>query len=361
MRVAGLRLSEIALMGAVVLTALTTVASPAYAHGADAPTASDYRVTVTGISPAVPGLRIRTVEAGARLELVNHSGREIEVLGYSGEPYLLIRADGVWQNANSPSTYINESLSGGVAPPVTAGAAQPPAWQHLSGTPAVLWHDQRTHWTAPTAPADVLADPHQPHHLRNWSIPLRSGADDLALTGTLTWLPPPPATAWWAGALLLAAALAGLGLATGVRLLGAVSVGAGLAALGYAVGVALDTGALGPAGVLRALLTGQPWPLLCALAALAAGGYALARRPAADLALGLAGACVALFAGFGNVAAFAHPVLPSRWPGPLARTLVLLSLAGGVGLALAVVLRLRRSRLGGSTRTARPALDRVTV
>ena len=52
-------------------------------------------LVVTGFTPAVPGLRIRTVEAGARLELVNHSGREIEVLGYSGEPYLLVKPDGL--------------------------------------------------------------------------------------------------------------------------------------------------------------------------------------------------------------------------------------------------------------------------
>ncbi len=355
-------LGRLVVLLGVGVAVLTTAAAPAYAHGADAPTATDYRVTVTGISPALPGLRIRTVEAGARLELVNHSGVDVEVLGYSGEPYLLIRADGVWQNANSPATYLNESLTGGVAPPASAGPAQPPAWQQLSSTPAVLWHDQRTHWTSSTAPADVLAAPDTAHHLRNWSIPLRSGTRDFAVTGSLDWLPAPAASAWWAGCLLVAGALALLGLLAGAwvpRALGAVAVGSGLAALGYATGVALDSGVLGAAGVLRAALTGQTWPVVCGLAALAAGGYALARRPAADLALGLAGACVALFAGVGNAAVFAHRVLPSRWPDGVARLLVLGAAAGGTGLVLAVVLRLRRHAGRGSAQPRVAALDRV--
>jgi hypothetical protein len=359
----GLRALLFALVCAGAL--VFTTASPAAAHGADAPTATDYQVTVGGITPALPGLSIRTVEAGARLELVNHSGVEVEVLGYSGEPYLLVKPDGVWQNANSTATYVNESLAGGMVPPATAGPAQPPAWQKISDAPAVLWHDQRTHWTSSRAPSDVLADPRAAHHLRDWTVPLRSGVRTFAVTGSLDYQPPPSGSTWWAGCLLLAGAVAALGLrrtrpdpsdpaasraATGVRAMGAVALAVGLAALGYALGVALDSGGLGAAGVVRAAFAGQTWPVVCGLAALLAGGYALARRPAADLALGLAGACVALFAGFGNAAVFAHAVVPSRWPGAAARSLVLLCVAGGVGLAVAVVLRLRAG-------TRRPVLS----
>ncbi len=326
--------------------------SPAFAHGADAPTGTDYRVTVTAVTPALPGLAIRTVEAGARLELVNHAGVEVEVLGYAGEPYLLVRPDGVWQNANSPATWINASLAGGVAPPATAGAAQPPAWQRISTSPAVLWHDQRTHWTAARAPADVLADPGSPHHLRDWSVPLRSGVRTFAVTGSLDYAPPPAAGVWWAGCLLLAGLLAATGLprpARPARLPGALALVAGLAALGYALGTALDSGALGAAGVVRTALTSGPWTVVCGVAALAAGGYALARRPGADLALGLAGACLALFAGVANAAAFSHAVLPVRWPATLTRCLVLLCVAGGAGLVAAVLLRLRRSGVPAAT------------
>ncbi|MBO0870874.1 MAG: hypothetical protein J2P15_20155 [Micromonosporaceae bacterium] len=320
------------------------IAQPAAAHSADVPVASDYRSAVTGISPPLPGLTVRSIEAGARLELVNHTGRTIEVLGYSGEPYLQIAPDGVYQNADSPATYINETLLGGVAPPPSAGAAMAPDWRWLSGTPAVVWHDQRVHWVQPQPPADVAADPTEPHHVRDWSVPLRDGVRLFAVTGTLDWVPPPSPATWWAGCLLGAAAVAGVGLLAGRRGMGTLAVVAlagGVAGLGYAVGTAMDTGALGGTGVLRALLVQQLWPVVCSVAALVAGGYALLARPAADLAVGLAGACLALFAGVPNAAVFAHAVVPMPGPGTLARVLVLLMVAGGVGLAGAAGLRMR--------------------
>ena len=62
-----------ALVGALVGPVL--LAGPAAAHSADAPTATDYRVTVLGVNPPMPGLTVRAIEAGARLELVNHTSR----------------------------------------------------------------------------------------------------------------------------------------------------------------------------------------------------------------------------------------------------------------------------------------------
>src|SRR5215475_15374745 len=92
-----------AVLGAA-LTLLLATATPAFAHGADAPDATNYRVTITAL-PALAGVEVRTIEAGARLQLTNHSGRNVEVLGYANEPYLEIRPDGVYQNYHSPATY----------------------------------------------------------------------------------------------------------------------------------------------------------------------------------------------------------------------------------------------------------------
>src|SRR5690606_11869993 len=83
-------------------------ATPAAAHAGEAPQGADYRVTVTGITPAVPGLTVRALEAGAQIELANRTGRTISVLGYAGEPYLELRPDGVYQNTRSPATYLNQ-------------------------------------------------------------------------------------------------------------------------------------------------------------------------------------------------------------------------------------------------------------
>jgi len=318
------------------LLATLVVASPASAHGADVPAASDFRCTITGISPPLPGLTIRTLAAGTQLELVNHTGRAIEVLGYSGEPYLRIAPDGVYQNANSPATYTNQTRTGGPAPPVTATPAAPPAWQKLSATPAVLWHDHRAHWMSTTRPPVAAADPGSPHRISAWSIPLRDGIREFAVTGTLDWVPPPVPAVWWAGCLLLGAAVAALGLLRSARALtvaAGIAFVAGLAGLGYAIGAAADSGALGVSGALRALVGTEPWPLLCGVAALAAAAYAALRRPAADLALGITGACLALYAGAANAA---------------------VCLGGGAGLAGLTVLRMR-----ASARTAAPS--RVTV
>jgi hypothetical protein len=306
------------------VVAALAAATPAHAHSAPATGATDYRVTVTGLTAQFPGLTVRTVEAGARLELINQSAHPVEVLGYAGEPYLRVGPDGVYQNQASPATYLND----GLAPPSGTGAAEPPIWQRLSTTPAVLWHDHRTQGTAA------------------WSVPLRDGVRDFAVTGTSAWVPRPKPTVWWAGCLVLGAAIGALGLRrTGsLRPVAVVAVVAGGAALAYAFGAAADLGALGFAGYLRGLFAHQPWALLCGAAALAGGGYALFARPAAELALALAGACVALFAGLTNAAVFGHGVAPVPYPGEAARTLVLLAIAGGAGVTAAAVLRLRAAR-----------------
>ena len=322
------------------------VGAPASAHSADVPVASDYRCVVTGIDPPVPGLTVRAVTAGTQLELVNHTGRSIEVLGYGGEPYLTVKPDGVYQNVNSPATYLNETAAGGVAPPATASPAAVPAWQKLSSTPAVLWHDHRAHWMSVTPPPDVATDPASVRRVSNWSVPLRDGVRRFAVTGTLDWVPRPAPGTWWAGALLLGAAVAGLGLpatARALRLAGLVATGTGLAALAYAVGAAADSGPLGASGAVRTLVTTQPWTLLCGAAAVAAGAYALRRRPAADLALGLAGACLALFAGAANGGVFAHAIAPVPLSGGVARALVLVCIGGGAGLAGVTALRTHRA------------------
>jgi len=148
----------------------------------------------------------------------------------------------------------------------------------------------------------------------------------------------------WDGVLLLAGAVAGLGLLRPVPALrgaAAVAVAAGLAALSYAVAAVVDSGPLTLSGALRVLVGTQPWPLLCGIAALAAGWYAARAKPAADLALGLTGACLALYAGAANAAVFVHAVPPVALPGTVARLLVLVSLSAGAGLAAVAVLRMR--------------------
>ena len=137
---------------ALGLVAALAAAAPVLAHGGDAPDATNYRTEVTGVTPAVAGVTVRIVEAGAQLELTNRSGRTVEVLGYDGEPYLEVRPDGVFQNVRSPATYLNATLSGGTEPPAEADSTAPPSWRRLIGDPVVRWHDHRAHWMSSATP-----------------------------------------------------------------------------------------------------------------------------------------------------------------------------------------------------------------
>jgi hypothetical protein len=320
-------------------------AAPAAAHAADAPAGSNYRTVVTGVTPALPGLRVRVVEGGARLELENRTGRPIEVLGYAGEPYLEIRPDGVYENVASPATYLNRTLDGGTTPPPGADPTAPPSWRRISTEPVVRWHDQRTRWREDGPPPQVAAAPDRPQRVRDWVVPLRDGTVSRELRGTLDWVPPPDPLRWWSASVFGVLVVGALGLlprdsrpgrrAT-VALAALAAVG-GVAALGHALGRGADAG---PSGMLLGLVTSQLWPTLTGVAALAAAAYALTRRPAADFALALAGTCLALFTGVTNAAVFLHSVVPAPWPAPWARVVVAVALGVGGGLAAAGVLRL---------------------
>jgi hypothetical protein len=279
---------------------------------------------VTGISTPEKGLSVRTVEAGARLELTNHTGHSVEILGYSGEPYLDVRPDGTYQNANSAAAYLNQTLVGDSPVPSSADPTTPPSWQRISTSTTVRWHDQRTHWLSPGTPPAATADPSRTHRLRNWSVPLREQARTFAITGTLDWVPPPRAALWWLGAGLLGLAAAGLAHRWS-GLVRPLAVIAGLAPLAYAISRAADGGSLPlvlfPAGLL----------------ALAAAW----RHPPFYLAL--TGLVVLVFGGVS--VGFGGAVLPAAGPSWVARLLVMISAGLGAALLATGVVRLRFARL----------------
>ncbi|MFC7548020.1 hypothetical protein [Plantactinospora sp. GCM10030261] len=379
-------------------------AAPALAHGADAPAGTDFRSSVVGFRPAVPGLRARAIEAGARLELTNHTGRTIEVLGYAGEPYLEIRPDGVYENAGSPAAYTNRTLAGDTPVPAEADPASPPRWRKVAEEPVARWHDQRARWVGAGLPDPVRADPGRPHRVADWVVPLRDGTRNVDLRGTLDWLPPPSPGRWWLAGLIGAGLIGLLGAVgtPGLRgtpappgtpsrhpldlagehgttggqgttgggrdttdgqgrasgrgparvALAALCAVAGLGAIALAVGRVADGTADGLPAVLAGLFTGPRWATLSGLGALVVAGYAMTRRSAAGFGFALTGVCVGTFAGVANGAAFANSVVPSVWPAPAYRWLVLAMVVLGYGVALAGVLRLRAARLSAATAPA---------
>jgi hypothetical protein len=309
-----------------VAGALLVPASPAAAHGGEAPDATAYRVTVTGIDPALAGLGVRVVEGGTRLELANDTGRAVEVLGYAGEPYLEVRPDGTYENVNSPATYLNRTLAGDTAVPAGADPAAPPQWRRVSGSTTVRWHDQRVQWRGADPPPAARADPSRPHRLRAWAVPLRDQTREFAVRGTLDWTPPPRAWMWWAGALLLAVLVALTGRpAVAAALAGAVVIG-------YAVARTLDAG---PPLVLFA----------AGLIALAAAAW---RAP---FGYALGGAVLVVFGGLAEAGVFRAAVVPAAGPAWFARLAVLVALGAGAGLVITGVRRLRRTAELSDART----------
>lgn len=357
-------LARAALVAASAGVATLISAAPAAAHGADAPDATDYRTRTTGVAPARPGLEVRVVEAGARLELTNDTGRAIEVIGYSGEPYLRIGPDGVFENTRSPATYLNRTIGGETALPAEADPAAPPSWRRVDDGTTARWHDQRALWQESAPPAAALAAPDREHRVREWTVPLRDGTDPVLIGGTLDWVPPPDAYTWWAVTIVGLLAVGALGLvataapagARAMSALGALLVVGGALAVAYPLGRELDAGARGVGGVLVGLLSGQIWSLLTGLGAIAAGWYALSRRPAADFVVALAGACLALFAGVANAAVFTRSIAPVPWSPEIARVIVAAALITGAGATLAGVLRLHATArvAGAQTRIPTP-------
>ncbi len=96
--------------------------SAGVAH-ADPAGPTDYASEVVSIEPATPTIDVRIVGGDSFVMLTAQPGTEVVVLGYSGEPYLRFRADGVVEeNRRSPTLYQNKSRYGTADTPAEADA-----------------------------------------------------------------------------------------------------------------------------------------------------------------------------------------------------------------------------------------------
>jgi hypothetical protein len=316
------RVRRILLVG---LGALLLPAGPASAHGGNGGSSSDYDVEITGYAPATTGadtgFDLQVVQLGSRLELRRTTAREVVVLGYQGEPYLRLDADGVWENENSPAVYLNRDRYASQTPPATATPDAKPAWKRLHGGDSVRWHDHRAHWMATIPPAAVQAQPDVPR------VIFADNHVDLLVDGTpmsavvkVSWVPRPHPWIW----LAFVAAGAGAALvliAFRPRVGPWIALAAALAAL---VGRGLGAG----------------W-LLAGVTALVAGlvGLALSAR-SPDSAVGrwcsVAAGAIAVAIGFERLDVFHHALTSGWWPGTPQRCLVAIALAGGVAVVASV-------------------------
>jgi hypothetical protein len=200
---------------AIAVAAVWAVAPVAAAHQGN----PDFRSKVRSVTPAVDGIDVQVVNFDDSLQLRNKSGRTIVVVGYRGEPYLRIAADGtVAVNHNSPSYYLNDDrFAEGVEIPPSATPKATPDWQTVDRVGRYTWHDHRIHWMAHTVPPQVK-DEGKRTKVFDWKVPLRVGRQPATIAGSLIWVGKesggPPVGAVVA---LLAFALAGLALVVFVR------------------------------------------------------------------------------------------------------------------------------------------------
>lgn len=185
----------------LTVTALVVVAAPA---AADPAGPTDYDTEITAIEPVVDGVELRMIGGDSFLELDNSGGREIEVVGYDGEPYLLFEPDGrVLENQRSPSKFLNDDRFAETEIPPEADADADPDWREVAGDGTYAWHDHRTHWMNQARPPG--REPGD--QILEAVVPLLVDDTTVAVTVRSFWLPAPsplPAV----GAALLGASVA---------------------------------------------------------------------------------------------------------------------------------------------------------
>ena len=336
-----LRRAVVVLVG---LLATLAVAGPATAHVGGGAAGSDFDGELRAVSPELPGVTVRLLQFGDELEVVNPTGTELAVPGYSGEPYLRIGPDGVWRNALSPATWINLDRYGRTPVPDDVDILAEPRWEQVSTEPQYVWHDHRTHWMSEgQLPPAVAADPGSTHLVSEWTVPMSYGGTDVAVTGELTWSPPPSGwLVWPAYVLLLVAAVLAGWLARGPRPLAAV-LGLGAVAAVYhalatpepATSVSSHAGA-----IVSALL-----PALLVVLAAAIGIRAAFRDRGGLTGLtAVVTGWLLLVAGLPDVDVLWTAHALTNGPELPARAAVAVLVAGGLGLVLGGVGGARRFR-----------------
>jgi hypothetical protein len=141
------------------------------------------------VTPAIAGVTLAVLDGDDRVELRNESGGEVTIEGYDGEPYLRFSNDGVYRNLNSPATYLNDDRYGSVELPARADPDAAPAWELVTSKSRYDWHDHRIHWMSEIGPPQVRADPDEPHHVFDWSVPGTAGGEPFTIAGSLDYAP----------------------------------------------------------------------------------------------------------------------------------------------------------------------------
>lgn len=331
-------LGGLVLTSGLAVAAVLVSAQPAAAHTVPGVQPSNYRTTVDATTPTVRGLSVRSIDLGNNLELQNGTGTDVEVLGYQGEPYLRVGPRGIFENVRSPATYLNKTRNGKTPVPASADPGVAPEWHMIGSGTTVRWHDHRAHWMGTADPPEVTRAPDQRHVIDHWSLQLRSGTQDITVSGDLLWVPGPSPWGWVLGALVVALFVLALSRTRVWRW-----------TLAAALGVVLVSETAHVVGNWNA--TTASFATKIGASVYSIGGIALAVvalvwlviRPPSDAipAVLFAGLVIAVAGGLADLTTLTRSQLPTEVPATIARLEVALALGLGAGLAASAAFRLR--------------------
>lgn len=332
--------------GALLVAALLLVAgtaSPAAAHAVGGVESTNYRSEIRAITPTTPGVQVRLLDLGGRIEVVNETAEDVTVLGYQSEPYLRVGPSGVYENRNSPSLYQNEETDPSeiVQLPPNADPGAAPHWKKRGDGRRVTWRDHRTRWEGADPPG-VEARPRQEQTVvSRWTVGLLHGTDPVTVTGRIAWVPRPAAAPGFLGA----AGLFALTFAAGATKWWPKLLSSALALLVAVdivrfVGEAMAVGDSLVSGLLSALLSGILAVLAWVAGIWAVGAIQQGRGVGLYAAMAV-GVVLGLVTGLGDLLNLAYSQLPTALPATFARVSVIVCLGVGLGLVGGGFLALR--------------------
>jgi hypothetical protein len=341
----------------VMLTFAVATSVPASAHTISGPRPTNFRSRVLSITPPVPDVLVRIVDLGGWVELTNHSAEDVIVLGYQNEAYLRIGRSGVFENLESPSTYINRSSSGTTSPEAASAKLDaPPRWHRISSARSARFHYHPTHWMGGQLPPQVQSDPAAPHHIGGrWHIPLRVGDAKVDVEGVLDWVPGPSGAPWipvGIGVFVLGAAAA-FGWRRPqfvVGVLGVLVVADAAHAITYELGRSGST-----ATRLGEFFGGNFVSIFVWIAAVVTSVGLARRRPEALFGAAFVGLLAALVGGATDLSALTRSQLLNVGPPWLTRAEVVVALALGSGVVVGAIVGAVRADRAESG--ARPWLE----
>jgi hypothetical protein len=171
-----------------VTVAGIAVLVPAGVAHADPAAPTDFSTVIVAIEPATPTIAVDVVGGDSFLELTAEPGTEVVVLGYWGEPYLRVNADGtVDENLRSPTRAENESRYGGSSSGGSAASAGGESqWAQVASDGSYAWHDHRAHWMSPQPPTGERGT-----EVLTGVVPLQVDGTDVRVSVAVFWEPAP--------------------------------------------------------------------------------------------------------------------------------------------------------------------------